>query len=228
MATSIAPLTRPAPMVERVYRRLRRAAIEGAFAPDARLVEAELGRSLGVSRTPVREALARLQAEGLVVALPGGGLVARDARSELAEVYRLRSVLEGHAARLAAERASDEELAAIAGAQRDALAALDAAPVPERVRLNNEFHARITAAAHSPRLAALIDGYRDYFLDERSLRLFRRDVALRHHEQHAAIVRALRAGDGDAAERLVREHFASAMDIVLGADGEDPPWASED
>ncbi len=216
------PLARPAPIVDRVYRRLRQAAITGVFSPGARLVEAELARSLGVSRTPVREALVRLEAEGLVASSPGGGLIARDARAELAEIYRLRSVLEGHAARLAAERASPEELAAIGAAYRDALAALDAAPLRERARLNNEFHGRVTAAAHSARLAQLIDGYRDYFLDEGALRFFRRDIALRHHEQHAEILGALEDRDGDDAERLVREHFASAMDVVLGGSGVDP------
>src|ERR1700682_3154662 len=90
---------------------IREAILEGRLEPGARLKEEELARELGISRTPVREALLMLQAEGLIETVPNRGAVVRthDA-DDLIDLYQLRALLEGYAARQAAARVSDEEL----------------------------------------------------------------------------------------------------------------------
>lgn len=200
----------------RVYRELRASLLRQVIAPGQRMVEADLAQQLGVSRTPVREALARLVAEGMVVVLPNGGMAAHDARSELADIYGLRQVLEGYAARLAASRIEPHELDLLDDLVRQMREAGDADARDRVVELNNDFHLMIAEAARSPRLARMINDYRDYFLTPAVLGQYDR-AAMRHTEQqHEAIVWALRARDGDAAERFVRAHFQDAMNLMLG------------
>ena len=94
-----------------VYRNLRRAILTLAIAPDTRLIEVKLAEALGVSRTPLREALARLEMDGLIGAAKAGGYIVTDPRAALADAYHLRAALEGYGVRLAAENISTEEIA---------------------------------------------------------------------------------------------------------------------
>lgn len=203
----------------RVYRELRASLLRRSIAPGERLVEADLAQQLGVSRTPVREALARLVAEGMAVVLPGGGLAAYDPRGELADIYGLRQVLEGYAARLAAARIEPHELDRLDQLARQ-LRAAGAADERERVvEINNAFHLRIAEASRSPRLIRLINDYREYFLTPGVLSHYDRAAMRRTEQQHDDIVQALRAQDGDAAERHVRAHFEDAMAMMLAYAG---------
>jgi len=211
----LAPLSRAEPIAERVYRELRSALLRRAIVPGERLVEADLAQRLGVSRTPVREALARLQSEDMVEAHASGGLVARDVGAELEDIYGLRQVLEGYAARLAAARITAAEIERLEGLSRELRAAIEAGDHDRHVEINNAFHLAIARAARSTRLLKMIADLRAYFLTSEALNLYDRAALLRSHAQHEAIVRALHAGDGEAAERLVRAHFHDAMDIVL-------------
>lgn len=209
------PVQRAEPMAERVYRELRGALLRRSIAPGQRLVEADLAQRLGVSRTPIREALTRLATEGMVVVQPAGGLVAGDVRSELADIYGIRQVLEGYAARLAAARMTPAELDRLDHLARQLRAAIDDGDLERQVESNNAFHLAVAQASRSTRLVKMIVDYRAYFLDPHVLRRYDRAAMLRSHEQHEAIVTALRAGDGEAAEQLVRTHFQEAMAIAL-------------
>lgn len=216
--TDLPTVARPESLAAGAYRTLRDALLRRAIAPGQRLIETELAQQLGVSRTPVRDALARLVAEGMADALPAGGIVVRDIQHELADIYGLRQVLEGYAARLAAARIEPRELERLGHISALLRASIDADALQEQVDLNNAFHAQIATSARSDRLVKMIDDYRAYFLNPQMLGLYDRAAMLRSHQQHEAIVQALRAGDGDAAERLVRAHFHDAMAVVLGAD----------
>jgi DNA-binding GntR family transcriptional regulator len=203
------------PVATRAYRELRRALLQRAFVPGQRLVEVELAQQLGVSRTPVREALRRLVAEGLVEMLPSGGMAVRDTRSEMADIYGLRQVLEGYAARLAATRITPEEidhLESFCLRMRDALATN---AHEQTVELNTAFHLAIAAASHSARLIEMIEGYRDLFLTPRTLSRYDHAAMLHSQQQHEAMVGALRRRDGATAEQVVREHFGDAVAIML-------------
>ncbi|HEX5502935.1 MAG TPA: GntR family transcriptional regulator [Thermomicrobiales bacterium] len=198
----------------RVHHSLRRALLTAHYAPGERLVETHLAEQLGVSRTPVREALCMLEAEGLVAPAPAGGVLVRDIAAELVEIYGLRQRLEGYAAFLAARRITPDELAALDDARREALAALDDPNLDRRAALNNRFHLLLTAASHSPRLARLVNDYRDYFLNREFVRYYDRETGQRQHVQHLEIVEALRSRNAALAEHLVRDHFQRALDVI--------------
>jgi DNA-binding GntR family transcriptional regulator len=200
-------------VADQVYRRLRRAIIEGEILPRSRLVELELAAALGASRTPVREAISRLTGDRLVAPLSGGGVEVVDTSRELGDIYCIREALEGAAARLAAERISDAELdrldELVEGTRQAAPEDLEA-----RVRINNEFHDLITRASRSERLVAMVDGFREFFLTQGTLEKYgprESERALRHHVEIAA---ALRARDGRRAESLVRRHRGHDMNAT--------------
>lgn len=222
-------IRRAEPVTIQAHRALRRAILEQQFKPGQRLIETEVAEMLGVSRTPVREALSKLEAEGLVDLVPTGGVVVRNCQEEFEEIYGLRQRVEGYAANLAARRITPEELATLEAACARALDAVDSASLEVRAELNNTFHQLLTEASHSPRLIRLTNGYREYFLSQRTLQFYDRDTAVRHHTQHRRIVEALRRHDGDRAERLIAEHFQSALVVIRAAlrSGRDAPPASE-
>ncbi|WP_439815073.1 GntR family transcriptional regulator [Zavarzinia sp. CC-PAN008] len=210
------------------YERLRRAIIDGEFQPGERLTELGIAALFGVSRTPVRESLARLAVDGLVRAMPGGGMEVVDPYQELVDIYHIREAIEGCAARLASVRASDAERAEI---RRLAQATLDAedADVETRARLNREFHSAIAAASHAPRLERLVADYREFFASPRMLRAYRAAETQQLKHDHTLIADALTGNDPDAAEAAMRAHLRTAYHGVLtvtsGARGEPPDQA---
>jgi DNA-binding GntR family transcriptional regulator len=193
----------------------------GDLSPGARLGEPELAERLGVSRTPVREALSRLAAEGLVELVPNrGARVATWTVAELEGVFDLRSSLEPQLtayAVLNATAADVEELDALAARMQDV-----GSPGPQQdlgalVPLNRAFHDRLVALAAHPTLAAALAAaihppiVRRNFLtyDEASLRR-----SLAHHGE---IVAALRAGDPDWARAVMTSHIANARAVMVRA-----------
>lgn len=197
-----------------VHQILRQALLQSKFPAGERLVETQLAEMLGVSRTPVREALSKLEAEGLVDPAPSGGVLVRDLQAELIEIYGLRQRLEGYAAALAAARITDDELSELDAVRQQALAMIDQPSSDERAELNNRFHSLLTEASHSPRLVRLVNDYRDYFLTPEFLRYYDRATGLRQHEQHREIVEALRRRDATRCEQLVKDHFERALAVI--------------
>lgn len=196
------------------YNRLRRAIIEGELGPGERLTELGVAELLGVSRTPVREAFARLARDGLVKSTRGWGIEVVDPRQELTDIYHVREAMEGRAARLAAMRGTSAEIVAIAAL---AQASLDADPedVETRARLNEEFHLAITRAAHAPRIERLVGEYRELFASPRSLRRYTPDETRQIIADHQAIADSIRARDPDAAEAAMRTHLRRAYAALL-------------
>lgn len=171
-----------------------------APAADLRLDEKRLAAELGVSRTPVREALARLEHEGLVRIRPRRGVdIVRRSKVEVVEMLIAWGALEATAARLACERASDAELAAL----RTLAESADAGRLDEYSRENLRLHARIIELGHSTVLTGMAD---NLLAHVRGIVTAQRDPAQRLIVDHGPIVAALGARDADRAERLVREH----------------------
>src|SRR5512143_316988 len=163
--------------VDRAYAVLRARITSGEYAAGDRLREEELAGTLGVSRTPVREALRRLGMEGFVVLVPHRGAhVVSWSHGDLEEIFGLRAVLEGYAARLAAQRATDEQVAALATDPPD----------PERVEaLNTQFHERLVVADGNQRLCAVLGPLVQALLVHRVVLLRSPDLLARglHHHQ---------------------------------------------
>lgn len=176
-----------------------------APAADLRLDEKRLAAELGVSRTPVREALARLEHEGLVRIRPRRGVdILRKSKAEVVEMLIAWGALEAAAARLACERASDAELRQLAESP-------DAGRLDEYSRENLRLHARIVELGHSTVLTGMAD---NLLAHVRGIVTAERAPADRLVVDHAPIVTALHDRDADRAERLVREHSLRLADDV--------------
>ena len=208
------------------YEQIREAIVEGRYAPGQRLVEQRLAGDLVLSRTPVREALLRLEAEGLVVSEKHRGAIVRPVTTqEVEDLYALRTRLESLAAECAARRrtASDvtelhEAVLAFEQAIPDAVAAgetSDLGGTRELTRANGRFHDGVLAAARSDRLTRVLAGSVDVPLVFQSLRRFDRPQLERSALFHALIRDAIVAQEPDRAGRLMTEHVLQGRDALL-------------
>ena len=193
--------------------------LDGRFAPGARLGEADLAEAVGVSRTPVREALRHLAAEGLVEITPNkGARVVEWTQAELEQVFDLRAEVEGLAARLAAQRASASQLDGLA---RIAAAHLRATEARRRdldllYRLNSEFHAGVVSAVGGSSFPAVLGSLVHTAVLVRTLHTFDEAAMLRSAHHHVELVAAMRARDPLWAESVMRSHLLSARASLLG------------
>jgi DNA-binding GntR family transcriptional regulator len=205
-----------------VYRELRRLIIEGVYSPGARLIEERLAADFGVSRTPVRQALARVAAEGLARIYPNRGAVVRSfTRDDLVQNFDLRAVLEGLAAHQAASRIDAGQIATL----ERAAAALEAAPqqpfashseeVRYLVQHNHTFHSTIIAASGNQRLADILPLVVDVPLQFRSFYWYGPEERGFSNFFHRGILNALRQRDPDRARAVMQEHIYYGRDFLL-------------
>jgi DNA-binding GntR family transcriptional regulator len=208
-----APLVRNAGVVATEV--IREAIIDGRLAPGERLKEEELARELSLSRTPIREALAVLQAEGLVDTAPNKGATVRSHDADdLDDLYRLRALLEGYAAGRAATKMEPEQVAELfASCERfEALADGDVAPL---VKENMHFHSTIVDAAASGRVAELVRKVIELPLVYRSYIWYSPEQRRISGHFHRQIAVAIQAKDADRAESLMKEHVFEARDLLV-------------
>jgi DNA-binding GntR family transcriptional regulator len=194
---------------EEAYQKMLEGIQSGTLKPGMRLREVELAEWLGSSRTPVREALNRLQTEGLVVQEPRRGMIIAELdHSMVSELYFMRELLEGAAARLAARHASDVEIAMLRDiADRDKTTGDD----PVKLAKNNRlFHETLYRAAHNRYLLKTLSMLRESMalLGQTTLSLPGRSSTA--FEEHDALVAAIERHDAAAAEEASRAHIRSA------------------
>ena len=189
-----------------VYDQIRWDIVHGVLRPNEALVETDLAERLGVSRTPVRESLLRLAANGLIISRRRRWYVYEHTADEIKEIYEVRAANEGYAARLCCERASDEQLQAIASAHT----AVNRASAEERVSANDAFHDQINNACGNQRLIKLITENRLFHFNLRLAAAYTPEELERSSEQHTELVAAVLARDGDRAEAVVRTHVLDA------------------
>jgi DNA-binding GntR family transcriptional regulator len=196
---------------------IREAIIDGRLAPGERLKEEELARELGISRTPVREALLLLQADGLVEATPNRGATVRAHTAEdLDDLYQLRALLEGYAARCAAVRITDGAVAELrASCDRFDSLRRDGADLPELVGENLFFHNSILKAAGSARLSSMARMTIELPLVYKSYIWYSPDQWSMSAHYHRQITRALHSRDGERAELVMKEHVFEARDLLV-------------
>jgi DNA-binding GntR family transcriptional regulator len=196
---------------------IREAILDGRLPPGRRLKEEELAQELGISRTPVREALLMLQAEGLVDAAPNRGATVRSHSVEdLTDLYQLRALLEGYAARRAATRLSDESVAGLRESCVRFERFLDGgAELQELVQENLVFHQTILEGAGSARLATMVRQVIELPLVYRSYIWYSQEQQQISAHYHSQITRALEARDSERAELVMKEHIFEARDLLL-------------
>jgi len=199
-----------------VYENLKNAIVKGDLTPDSRVVESRLAAALGISRTPVREAIHKLEREGLLRQEPKGGFfVAGLGRSDIEETFGIRSVLESYAARLAAIRHLEGELRPLEEKLEAYQESLDRGDLDALPKINTEFHDLLYGLSRSPRLIKMINDLRDHIYRFRLVILKMRATAELSNNDHRLMLKAIRDRDTDGVERLVREHILRGQDIVL-------------
>ena len=212
--------------VDRVYTRLRADILGGVHPSGARIGEAELAEATGSSRTPVREALRRLEVEGLVEILPHrGARVPGWTSDDLEEIYDLRMLLEGAAARRAADRIESKDtdrLAELCDLIEEAAEPGDRQDLDRVAELNAEFHGIVRAAAASARLVAMLNTVTQLPLVMRTFHRYSPDDLGRSFAHHRELVAALGAGDGTWAESVTRAHVLAAKAVLLRAARTEP------
>ena len=214
MVTATATSVRDISQGQDAYQRLIAQIRSGSLRPGDRLTETDLAMRLGISRTPVREAIRALEADGLVVHIPRvGASIRRLGYSEVTELYEMRMVLEGTAARLSARTASEVELAELdtisqemAEAQADDLRLYE---------LNRQFHRTLLNAARNRFLIDAVAGLEKTLLILGPSTMEDSARAAEAQTEHEALLTALHNRDAEAAEALMRHHIRAAHRIRL-------------
>lgn len=198
---------------ELAYRHIRNAILEGELPPGAQLREEQLAESCGVSRTPVRDALRRLEAEHFVRRTDSQRTFVTDwSIDEIEEAFVLRGMLEGHAAARAAERIDAAAIDELARHNRGIKTAADARPINAVSFLehNREFHAIILTAAGSDRLSALVATIIEQPIVTRTARRYDRSQILRSFTEHEELILAFRRRDPAWAGAVMTAHIRRA------------------
>lgn len=204
---------------QHVFENLKQAIIRGEVPPGDRLVESRLADALDISRTPVREAIHKLEREGLLRRLPKGGFAVMNfSREDIKETFGIRCVLESYAARLAAEGyKEEEELLPLEEKIREFQNCLDQGRLDELPRINTEFHSLFYALSRSPKLIKMINDLRDQIFRFRRILLKRDKWAEASNDDHRKMLEAIRKRDVNRVERVVKQHIARGQRMVLNA-----------
>ena len=199
-----------------VFENLKRAIVKGDLIPDSRVVESRVADALGISRTPVREAIHKLEREGLVrQGSKGGFFVAGLTPEDMEETFGIRSVLESYAAKLAAIRHVEGELRPLEEKLKAYQKSLDRGDLEALPDINTEFHDLLYGLGRSPKLIKMINGLRDHIYRFRLVILKIEEMAKLSNEDHRLMLKAMKVRDAEGVERLVREHILRGRDIIL-------------
>jgi len=188
----------------------------GVYSPGDRLVESELADRFGVSRTPIREALQRLETQNLLTRTGRSLIVARLDHSQLAELYAVRSELEGLAAKLAAQHAAPEEVRVLREMVEHDKALID--DPTSLSRANRRFHKQIHFASHNRYLIRQLDMVHRSMALLTSTSLAAEGRGTEAMAEHAKVVQAIADNQGDAASDAIKKHLSSAFETRLKID----------
>jgi DNA-binding GntR family transcriptional regulator len=206
--------------VDKAYQTVRERIVRGVYPPASRITEQEIAAAAGVSRTPVREALRRLEAEGLVEFVPNQGAIVTDWNdADRDDVFELRALLEAYGAARAAHRITPEGIAELAALAREQYeeSVRRAEGYLERIGdLNARFHRHLHAFAGSARLTTALASLIEAPLMMRTFEKYETEDLIRSASHHLEIVRALEARDGEWAASVMRSHILSARGALLG------------
>ena len=204
------------PLREVVYETLREAIKTGGLTPGERLMEIQLAEELGVSRTPVREAIRKLELERFEVMIPRRGTyVANLSLKDINEVFEIRAALDGLAAGLAAERITEEELEQLERLLVEISEHIDQHDNEKIVATDEAFHDILYRASRNERLVGIIYNLREQFTRFRSVSINypgRLQITLEVHRQ---LVEAIARREPDMAQQKAREHIENAEQTLL-------------
>lgn len=204
------------PLRELVFEALREAIINGKLRPGERMMEIQLAEEMGVSRTPIREAIRKLELEGLVLMIPRkGAYVSGLSIREIADVFEIRRALEGLAAELAAERITDEELEELERFLVKIAEDIEDADLDKVVATDTGFHTLLYQASRNQRLSQIINNLREQIQRFRTTSLSYPGRMKDALEEHRKIVEAISSRDGEAARKIAQEHIENAENSMM-------------
>ena len=204
------------PLRDVVFNTLRRAILRGELKPGERLMEIQLANKLGVSRTPIREAIRKLELEGLVLMIPRKGAeVAEITEKNLRDVLEVRGALEELAVQLACERMDKEKLKELHAAADYFREILDSDDITAIGEADEAFHDVIFAATDNTRLVQLLNNLREQMYRYRIEYLKKKECHPQLLEEHAAIMKAIEEHDKEKATQITIRHIANQADTVV-------------
>lgn len=204
--------------VDNAYRTIRDGIVSGQFPQGSHLTAQQLAESSGLSRTPVREAMRRLDAEGLIRLIPNrGAFVSRWTRAEIEQIYEVRILLEAFAAQAAADRATEDQVAELRSLAREMNEAVDSEVLDhgQIAEINSRFHRAVLDACGNSRLRELIGSLTEMPLVLVTFRNYTRDELRRSAIQHSELVDAIEARDGGWANAVMTAHIRSARQTLM-------------
>lgn len=204
------------PLREVVAETLREAIIQGILKPGERLMETQLAEEMGVSRTPVREAIRKLELEGFVVMIPRRGTyVAGLSIKDINEVFEIRTALDVLAASLAAERITDEELEEMERLLVQIGEFIDNNDINQIVAADAEFHDILYRASRNDRLFGIINNLREQFTRFRTISMAYPGRLQNTWAEHRRLVEAIAQRNIEVAQQVAREHMENAEQVLL-------------
>jgi len=199
-----------------VFEQVKGMILRGEIRPGRRIVENEIALSMGISRTPVREAVHKLEAEGLLTPLSRGGYAVRGLTvSDIEDTFDIRSILESFAGYLAATRHSEGELITLELKIDEFQRYLDRGDLKRLSAVNTEFHEALYELSRSHRLIKMIHGLKDEIHFLRNIILNSEEMARLSNRDHREIVEAIRQRDAKKVERQLKEHIVRGKKFVL-------------
>jgi len=219
---TLSPLKDSPSLDKLAYEKIKEAILTFQFLPNDALVEGELASQLGISKTPVRDALMRLEKEGLVTRIPYKGTYVSDINNQdMANIFTIRIVLEGLAIHLATELLTEDDFQQMQKLITDHAEALKKGDVRGVSRINTEFHNIIVNCCSNPRLQQMLHNLDDHLKRYRLLSISQGTRTDKSVPEHQAILDALRARDPKRAEAAMQTHLTSAMQDLYNQDFEE-------
>ncbi len=204
------------PLRDVIFETLRKSIISGDIKPGERLMEVSLAEQMGVSRTPVREAIRRLEAEGLVTMIPRKGThVSELSVKDIMDVLEVRAALDKLATGLAAKRIQQAQVKALESIHRQYISCVEKDNLEGAIRKDVEFHDSIYAACGNTRLVSVASALREHSYRFRVIYLKDAQIAENVEEEHTQMLNALRDGNVDLAETLAETHIHHQMESII-------------
>ncbi|TQQ84510.1 GntR family transcriptional regulator [Peptacetobacter hominis] len=204
------------PLRDVVFESLRKAIVEGQLKPGQRMMEVQLAEQLGVSRTPVREAIRKLELEGLVIMLPRkGAYVADMSIKDIIDLLEVRAALEGLAASLAAERMDDAGIKKLKTISKELKKSVSESDLKEILKKDVEFHQCIFEASGNKRLAQMINALWEQVYRFREGYMSDYNAALSIIEEHESLIAAIENGECENAAKCAKDHIEKAEQYMI-------------
>lgn len=205
------------PLHQEVADRVRELIVSGVLKRGDRIVETEMCSSLGISRTPLREALRILSSEGLIEVIPNkGAYVAQPSMKDIREMFEVMSILEGACARVAAERMSEKDFKKIEVTHQLLELHYEAKDHEQYLQVNHSYHVLVQDMAGNKVLDEVINGLRQRILLYRYRQLYQPDRFSASIQEHRDLLEAFRRRDAEAAESIMKRHLMNQCEALVG------------